>query len=94
MPIYRYSCSKCGEFEVIQSASAKPCKCDPECKHKDCPKDAERMVPRSSFQLAGEGWYKDLYSKGGSKKTSEKSSETTSDSTTTKKSCGSKCSCH
>jgi putative FmdB family regulatory protein len=59
MPLYEYSCPKCGDFEVLQKVSDAPLK-----KH-DCGKPAARKVSVSSFQLKGGGWYADLY---GSKK--------------------------
>jgi putative FmdB family regulatory protein len=95
MPIYRYVCSKCGEFEVIQSASAKPCKSNPECEEKDCPCDAQRQISRPTFQLAGDGWYKDAYGskKGGTEKSEAKDGGSTT-TTAAPKGCGSKCSCH
>lgn len=59
MPLYEYSCPKCGDFEVLQKVSDAPLK-----KH-DCGKAVARKVSVSSFQLKGGGWYADLY---GSKK--------------------------
>ena len=59
MPLYEYSCPKCGDFEVLQKASEGPLK-----RH-DCGKPVARKVSVASFQLKGGGWYADLY---GSKK--------------------------
>jgi putative FmdB family regulatory protein len=55
MPLYEYSCPKCGDFEVLQRVSTPPLK-----KH-DCGRTVHRKVSLSSFQLKGGGWYKDLY---------------------------------
>ncbi len=60
MPLYEYSCPKCGDFEVMRKISDPPLK-----KHEECGKPVTRKVSRSSFQLKGGGWYADLY---GSKK--------------------------
>ena len=57
MPIYEYRCKGCGkEFELIQKFSDKPVK---ECIH--CGGAVEKLISISSFQLKGDGWYKDGY---------------------------------
>jgi putative FmdB family regulatory protein len=63
MPIYEYSCEKCGSFEVTQKISEPALK-----KHPECGGKARRLISASSFALKGGGWYSDLY--GGSKKPS------------------------
>ena len=63
MPIYEYECPKCGRFEVVQKFSDKPLKCDPDCKEKNCPKTAERVMSAAAFHLKGTGWYKTDYAK-------------------------------
>lgn len=58
MPIYEYACQRCGRLvEVMQKVSEPgPAKCEA-CKGK-----MTRVMSRSSFQLKGGGWYRDLYS--------------------------------
>ena len=58
MPIYEWHCPKCGqEQETLQEIndSAPLCIDDNE--------KMKKKISRSSFQLKGEGWYKDGYSK-------------------------------
>ncbi len=91
MPIYEYQCSKCGIFEVIQKASDKKLKSDPECGHKNCPRDAVRVISESAFHLKGGGWYKTDYAKSGgasenSKKSTDKKSSDTAGSADSAKS--------
>ncbi len=80
MPIYAYKCKKCDEeFEEIQKISASPLK-----KHEDCGGKLEKLLSLSSFQLKGEGWYRDGYSKRESgsdvaKRTREKLTSSNSD---------------
>ena len=55
MPIYEYSCKKCGtQFEVMQVISAKPLK---NCKIVGCKGKVERLMSASGFILKGSGWY-------------------------------------
>jgi putative FmdB family regulatory protein len=73
MPIYEYSCKKCGKtIEVIQKFSDAPLK-----KHQGCGGSLTKLISTSSFQLKGTGWYVTDYARKG------KSSE--SDSTKEKK---------
>lgn len=58
MPIYEYSCSKCGEFEVHQSMSDPTLKRCPTCKSK-----VSKLISATAFQLKGGGWYQDAYHK-------------------------------
>ncbi len=64
MPIYEYACEKCGKItERIQKVTdAPPKKCE------SCGGKLTRVMSRSSFQLKGGGWYKDLYSSAPEKK--------------------------
>jgi putative FmdB family regulatory protein len=60
MPIYEYRCAQCGHTEehlqkVSDPAPENCCACDK--KH-----TLEKVVSHTSFQLKGDGWYKDLYS--------------------------------
>ena len=57
MPIYEYACKNGHLTEVFQKLSDKPPKACPRCGAK-----LERVLSRTSFQLKGGGWYKDLYS--------------------------------
>lgn len=53
MPIYEYSCSKCGEtIERIQKFSDPPLK-----KHPGCGGKLTKLISQSAFQLKGSGWY-------------------------------------
>ena len=80
MPIYAYKCKRCDEeFEEIQKISEAPLK-----KHEDCGGKLEKLLSLSSFQLKGEGWYRDGYSKRESgsdvaKRTREKLTSSNSD---------------
>jgi putative FmdB family regulatory protein len=53
MPIYEYSCEKCGRtIEVIQKMS------DPELKkHEGCGGKLTKLISASAFQFKGSGWY-------------------------------------
>ncbi|HQR37252.1 MAG TPA: zinc ribbon domain-containing protein [Blastocatellia bacterium] len=60
MPIYEYTCEKCGEhLEVLQKMGAKPLTRCTKCKGK-----LHKVVSKSSFQLKGSGWYVTDYAKG------------------------------
>jgi putative FmdB family regulatory protein len=57
MPIYEFSCAKCGNLsEVVQRVGARPPPC-PVCGSKRM----TRAVSRTAFHLKGGGWYADLY---------------------------------
>ena len=79
MPIYEYSCKKCGEvIEKIQKFSDPPLK-----KHPDCGGALTKLISKSSFQLKGSGWYVTDYAdkaKKGGADTEEKSKSGDSDS--------------
>jgi putative FmdB family regulatory protein len=64
MPIYEYRCTHCPHTEEhLQKVSdPAPDGCS-ECGSQDA---LEKIVSHTSFQLKGDGWYKDLYA---SKKT-------------------------
>jgi putative FmdB family regulatory protein len=58
VPVYEYGCKKCKrEFEYQQRMDDPPKK-----KCEACGGALERLISRTSFQLKGSGWYKDLYS--------------------------------
>jgi putative FmdB family regulatory protein len=74
MPIYEYSCPRCGVFEIagrIKESALKKC---PTCNSK-----VERLVSRTSFVLKGSGWYATDYPRvnGAAKPESDKSESTT-----------------
>ena len=76
MPIYEYSCEKCGgKFEHLQNFSDKPLR-----KCKKCGGRLKKLVSECSFHLKGSGWYVTDYGrkKGGNgkpKKEKEKPAE-------------------
>jgi len=62
MPTYEYICTnkECEHlWEIEQKMSDKHIDICPECEKET----AKRLISKSSFQLKGGGWYKDLYSK-------------------------------
>ena len=74
MPIYEYSCKKCGKtIEVIQKFSDPVLK-----KHQGCGGALTKLVSASAFQLKGTGWYVTDYARkgrGGDSETPKDSSE-------------------
>ncbi len=69
MPIYEYTCQKCGHhLEVMQKMSDKPLTRCPECKGK-----LEKIFSQTSFQLKGSGWYASDYNSRGKAEKPEKS---------------------
>ena len=82
MPIYEYSCSKCGKtIEVIQKMSDAPLK-----KHEKCGGTLTKLISASGFQFKGTGWYVTDYAKksGGpdaSEKSEKKDTSTKTDTT-------------
>ena len=74
MPIYEYSCKKCGNtIEVIQKFS------DPVLrKHKGCGGTLTKLISAAGFQFKGTGWYVTDYArkgKGGDSESSEASKD-------------------
>jgi putative FmdB family regulatory protein len=64
MPIYEYSCNKCGEvIERIQKFSDPPLK-----KHSGCGGTLTKLISQSAFQLKGTGWYVTDYANKGTDK--------------------------
>jgi len=58
MPIYEYACETYGKTtEQMQRIQDPPLQKCP-----TCGGPLHRLVSRTSFQLKGGGWYKDLYS--------------------------------
>ena len=60
MPIYEYSCQKCGVVEVTQRITEKPLAKCPGCKSK-----VKKLISNTSFQLKGTGWYVTDYARKG-----------------------------
>jgi putative FmdB family regulatory protein len=81
MPIYEYSCKKCGKtIEVIQKFS------DPILrKHQGCGGSLTKLISQSAFQLKGTGWYVTDYARKGKGGESESSSESSKESSKEKK---------
>ena len=61
MPIYEYSCAKCGKtIEVIQKMSDKPLKT-----HAKCGGKLSKLISAAGFQFKGTGWYVTDYARKG-----------------------------
>jgi len=78
MPIYEYSCKKCGaHMEVMQKVSDKPL-----ARHAKCGGKLEKEWSRTGFQFKGSGWYVTDYAgkKSESKETKAESSSSPSES--------------
>jgi putative FmdB family regulatory protein len=79
MPIYEYSCQKCGaHIEAMQKVSDKPLK-----RHAKCGGRLEKEWSRTGFQFKGSGWYVTDYAgkKGESKEVKEATTETSESKT-------------
>lgn len=64
MPVYEYQCSACKvKIEVQQKIADAPIKECPECKG-----ELKKLISKSSFQLVGNCWANDGYSKYNEKK--------------------------
>ena len=92
MPIYEYSCKKCGSvIEKIQKFSDPPLQ-----KHENCGGKLTKLISQSSFHLKGSGWYvtdyarKDSKVDGDGESAKEGSSKSDSDREDTKKTSGDK----
>lgn len=86
MPIYEYSCKKCGaHLEVMQKISDAP-----PARHAKCGGKLEKEWSRTGFQFKGSGWYVTDYAgkkseePKESKESKQESKETKSDSAETK----------
>src|SRR4051794_15163848 len=85
MPIYEYSCKKCGaHLEVMQKISDAPLT-----RHAKCGGKLEKEWSRTGFQFKGSGWYVTDYAgkkteASETKESKESKSESKSDSTETK----------
>jgi putative FmdB family regulatory protein len=79
MPIYEYTCPKCGEFEVTQRITDDPLKKCPTCKSTKI----KKLISSTSFHLKGTGWYVTDYARkdgGGAKTPADGKGESKSDS--------------
>ncbi len=73
MPTYEYACKACGHgWEAQQRISEAPLTECPKC-HQPT---AQRQISAGNFILKGGGWYADLYSSSGSKKSDKPPSDT------------------
>lgn len=95
MPIYEYRCTKCGRtFETMQKMSDAPLEtCEA------CSGPLEKLYSRTSFQLAGGGWYSSGYSKGSSPGETPSAPESKPSTEAPSKpkgpgGCGTGCGCH
>lgn len=71
MPIYEYTCSKCGKrIEVIQKMSDKPLKT-----HAGCGGKLTKEISASGFQFKGTGWYVTDYARKGQSEGKDSSEE-------------------
>ncbi|VAX16269.1 hypothetical protein MNBD_NITROSPINAE04-2619 [hydrothermal vent metagenome] len=85
MPIYEYSCAKCGKvLEVTQKMSDPPLKrhngASPRCGGK-----LSKLMSANSFHLKGTGWYKTDYAKKEEKPKAKAKSESKKKESSTKK---------
>ena len=81
MPIYEYSCKKCGaHLEVMQKISDAPL-----ARHAKCGGKLEKEWSRTGFQFKGSGWYvTDYAGKKSDASESKESKESKSESKETK----------
>jgi putative FmdB family regulatory protein len=78
MPIYEYTCQKCGaHLEVMQKITDKPL-----ARHPKCGGKLSKEWSQTSFQLKGSGWYVTDYA--GKKQDSKDGAETKSEATEAK----------
>jgi putative FmdB family regulatory protein len=80
MPIYEYSCKKCGaHLEVMQKISDAP-----PARHAKCGGKLEKEWSRTGFQFKGSGWYVTDYAGKKSEEPKESKSETKESKSETK----------
>src|SRR3954470_18268500 len=80
MPIYEYSCKKCGaHLEVMQKISDAPLT-----RHAKCGGKLEKEWSRTGFQFKGSGWYVTDYA--GKKSEAKESAKETKETKETKES--------
>ena len=77
MPIYEYSCAKCGKtIEVIQKMSDKPLKT-----HAGCGGKLTKLISAAGFQFKGTGWYVTDYARKSHGETKAESKDSAGTST-------------
>lgn len=79
MPVYEYSCKRCGDFEITQRISEDPLKKCPTCGTK-----VTKLISTSAFHLKGSGWYMTDYGKSGASKSPDGDTGTSGKTTDTK----------
>jgi len=80
---YEYACTACGHaWEAEQPISASPLS---ECPHCHQATAKRQVSGGAGFILKGGGWYADLYSSSGAKKSADSSSDSASTSSTESK---------
>ena len=73
MPLYEYSCDRCGKvFEVRQKFSDEPLTT-----HEGCGGTVERLISPPAFQFKGSGWYVTDYARNGKGSTASDSKSKT-----------------
>ncbi len=79
MPLYEYSCTHCGSFEIIQRFSDEPLTQCPKCEGA-----VQKLVTAPAIRFKGSGWYVNDYARrsnaGGAD--SSKKAESTPNTTT------------
>ena len=81
MPIYEYSCQKCGIVEVTQRITEKALtKC------RTCKSKVKKLISNTSFQLKGTGWYVTDYARKGQNGEAKSESGSTASSSSDAKS--------
>jgi putative FmdB family regulatory protein len=78
MPIYEYTCKRCGNFETMQGITEEPLKKCPTCGAK-----VTKLISRSAFHLKGSGWYATDYGKNSSSSSKTDDSKPTTSETKT-----------
>ncbi|HST51023.1 MAG TPA: FmdB family zinc ribbon protein [Pyrinomonadaceae bacterium] len=81
MPIYEYSCQKCGaHLEVMQKITDKPL-----ARHAKCGGKLEKEWSRAGIQFKGSGWYVTDYAGKKTEAKEEAKPDSSTDSSETKK---------
>jgi putative FmdB family regulatory protein len=70
LPLYEYTCSSCGSFEVIRRFSDPPLRKCPRCGRK-----VEKRISAPAIQFKGSGWYVTDYARKGHALGAEKAGE-------------------
>jgi putative FmdB family regulatory protein len=73
MPIYEYSCPKCGDFDQMQKITDQPLRKCPTCKAK-----VTKLISNPAFHLKGGGWYITDYGRKGGGAAESKSEDSSS----------------